>query len=154
LFLAGSICLMGIITAETFYPAGYSTSTNEISDLGSTRPPNSVFHQPSAVIFNTTMILTGLMILIAVYFVQKIYKKPLTSIPMGLLGLGALGVGIFPGNVTPWHGLFALLTFFSGGIAAISSSKVVNPPFSFLGVIFGDYLPGTQSAKKKVWKGE
>ena len=137
LFLAGSICLMGIITAESFYPAGYSTSASEISDLGSTRPPNSVIHQPSAVIFNTTMILIGLMILIAVYFVQKVYKKPLASIPMGLLGLGALGVGIFPGNVTPWHGLFSLLTFFSGGIAAITSSKIINSPFSFLGVIFG-----------------
>lgn len=41
LFLAGSICL-GIIIAETFYPAGYSTSINKISDLGSTMPLNSV----------------------------------------------------------------------------------------------------------------
>jgi hypothetical membrane protein len=137
LFLAGAISLMGIITAETFYPPGYSTSANDISDLGSTRPPNSVIHQPSAVIFNTTMIVTGLMILSGVYFVQKAYKKPLASIPIGLLGLGALGVGIFPGNVTPWHGLFALLTFVSGGIAAITSSKIVIPPFSYLGVIFG-----------------
>lgn len=136
-FLAGAISLMGIITAETFYPAGYSTSTNEISDLGSTRPPNSVIHQPSAVIFNTTMIVTGLMILSGVYFVQKVHKKPLASIPLGLLGLGALGVGIFPGNVYPWHGLFSLLTFFSGGIAAITSSKIVIPPFSHLGIIFG-----------------
>ncbi len=136
-FLAGSICLMGIITAETFYPAGYSTSTNEISDLGSTRPPNSIIHQPSAVIFNTTMIVTGIMILSGVYFVRKAYKEPLASIPLGLLGLGALGVGIFPGNVAPWHGLFALLTFISGGIAAITSSKIVIPPFSHLGIIFG-----------------
>jgi hypothetical membrane protein len=136
-FLAGAISLMGIITAETLYPPGYSTSANEISDLGSTRPPNSVIHQPSAVIFNTTMIVTGLMILSGVYFVQKAYKKPFASIPVGLLGLGVLGVGIFPGNVDPWHGLFSLLTFFSGGIAAITSSKIVIPPFSRLGIIFG-----------------
>lgn len=136
-FLAGAISLMGIITAEMFYPPGYSTSANEISDLGSTRPPNSVIHQPSAVIFNTTMIVTGLMILSGVYFFQKAYKKPLASIPLGLLGLGASGVGIFPGNVEIWHLVFALLTFFSGGIAAISSSKIVIPPFSYLGIIFG-----------------
>lgn len=136
-FLAGAISLMGIITAETFYPPGYSTSINEISDLGSTRPPNSIIHQPSAVIFNTTMKVTGLMILSGVYFVRKAYKKPLASIPIGLLGLGVLGAGICPGNVTPWHGLFAMLTFFSGGIAAITSSKIVIPPFSYLGIIFG-----------------
>ena len=34
LFLAGSIALMGIITSEAFYPAGYSTRNSEISDLG------------------------------------------------------------------------------------------------------------------------
>lgn len=136
-FLAGAISLMGIITAEIFYPPGYSTSANEISDLGSTRPPNSVIHQPSAVIFNTTMIVTGIMILIGVYFVQKVYNRPLASIPLGLLGLGVFGVGIFPGNVAPWHLLFAMLTFFSGGIAAITSSKIVSPPFSYLGAIFG-----------------
>ncbi len=136
-FLAGAISLMGIITAETFYPPGYSTSTNEISDLGSTKPPNSVIHQPSAVIFNTTMIVSSLMILSGVYFIQKVHKKPLASLPLGLLGLGALGVGIFPGNIYPWHGFFSLLTFFSGGIAAITSSKIVIPPFSYLGVIFG-----------------
>ncbi len=137
LFLAGSITLMGIITAEAFYPPGYSTSANDISDLGSTRPPNSVIHQPSAMIFNSTLIVTGIMILSGVYFVQKAYKEPLASVPIGLLGLGILGAGIFPGNVTPWHGLFAMLTFFSGGVAAITSSKIVIPPFSYLGIIFG-----------------
>lgn len=36
LILAGALILMGIITAETQYPAdrGYSTARNEISDLG------------------------------------------------------------------------------------------------------------------------
>ena len=136
-FLAGSTILMGIITAEIFYPLGYSTSTNDISDLGSTRPPNSVIHQPSAVIFNTTMIVTGLMILIGIFFFQKVYKKLLASVFLGLLGLGVLGVGIFPGNVVPWHGLFAMLTFVTGGIAAITSSKIVIRPFSYLVVIFG-----------------
>ena len=36
-FFAGAIVLMGIITAEAFYPSGYSTFKNEISDLGATR---------------------------------------------------------------------------------------------------------------------
>jgi hypothetical protein len=38
LFIAGFIAMMGIITGEIFYPAGYSTANSEISDLGSTRP--------------------------------------------------------------------------------------------------------------------
>ena len=46
--LAGAIVLMGIITAEAFYPSGYSTFKNEISDLGATRQPNSVSFEPSS----------------------------------------------------------------------------------------------------------
>lgn len=40
-FLAGAIVLIGIITAEAFYPAGHSTFNGEISDLGATKQPNS-----------------------------------------------------------------------------------------------------------------
>ncbi|MDY6865767.1 MAG: hypothetical protein SVY15_07355 [Halobacteriota archaeon] len=41
LFLAGILIFMGIITGGVFYPEGYSTKDNEISDLGATRPPIS-----------------------------------------------------------------------------------------------------------------
>lgn len=34
--------------------------------------------------------------------------------------------------MTPWHGLFALLTFFAGGITVLLSARVVPRPFSFL----------------------
>ena len=62
---AGSAILMGIITAEALYPADYTTNANEISDLGATRPPGSVILQPSATIFNVTMIVTGLAVIAA-----------------------------------------------------------------------------------------
>lgn len=64
-FFAGAIVLLGIITAEAFYPSGYTTFKNEISDLGATRQPNSVSYEPSSTIFNTIMLLAGLMVLIA-----------------------------------------------------------------------------------------
>jgi hypothetical membrane protein len=59
--------------------------------------------------------------------------------PLALLvfGSGVFGVGVFPGNVTPWHGLFALLTFVSGGVTVVLSSRVVARPFSALCVLFG-----------------
>lgn len=53
LFFAGSLIIMGLITGETFYPGEYTTFKNEISDLGGTRPPNSVIYEPSATLFNT-----------------------------------------------------------------------------------------------------
>lgn len=137
LYLAGTIIFLGIITGEIFYPSGYSTSVNDISDLGSTRPPNSVIYQPSATIFNTTMIVAGSMILVASGWVHKFFQKWAFSIPLTLFGLGILGVGIFPGNRAPYHGIFSLLTFVSGGVAAILSYKITQAPFRYVSMVLG-----------------
>ena len=136
-FLAGAIVLMGIITAEAFYPSGYSTFKNEISDLGATRQPNSVSFEPSSTIFNTIMLLAGIMVLVASFYQHKYFKKLLFSIPVMLFGLGLVGVGIFPGNVRPYHGMAAMLTFLSGGFCAITSFKIVTFPFKYISISFG-----------------
>ena len=99
LFLAGFIALMGIITGEIFYPAGYSTADSEISDLGSTRPPEALIYQPSATIFNATMILTGILTILGAYTAYRAGWERWSSVLLALLGVGILGVGVFPGNV-------------------------------------------------------
>jgi hypothetical membrane protein len=136
-FLAGAIVLMGIITAEAFYPSGYSTFKNEISDLGATRQPNSVSFEPSSTIFNTIMLLAGIMVLMASFYQHKYFKKLLFTIPVLLFGLGLVAVGIFPGNVRPYHGMASMLTFISGGFCAFTSFKVVTSPFKYISILFG-----------------
>jgi hypothetical membrane protein len=137
LFLAGSIAFLGIITAEAFYPIEYTTFKNEISDLGATRPPNSLIFQPSATLFNTSMFTAGIFILVSAFLQQKLFKKLLFTIPFGLFGLGLVGVGIFPGNIDPYHGLSSMLVFLSGGIAAITAFKIVLAPFKYFGIMLG-----------------
>ena len=139
LFLAGSIALMGIITAEALYPSGtgYTTFSNEISDLGATRQPNSVSFEPSSTIFNTVMWLSGLMILTATFFQHKHFKKLHFTIPVTLFGLGLFGVGIFPGNIRPYHGMSAMLAFLTGGVSAIAASKIVEFPYKYVGILLG-----------------
>ncbi|OYR54411.1 DUF998 domain-containing protein [Halorubrum halodurans] len=127
---SGFVGLMGIITAELLYP-NYSTR-RDISDLGSTRPPDPVIHEPSATVFNATMLVTGLVVVLSAYLLYRVADRRGFPVALGVFGLGAFGVGVFPGNVTPWHGLFALLTFFSGGITVVLSSRVVSRPFSLL----------------------
>jgi len=137
LFLAGSFALMGIITAEALYPSGYTTFNSEISDLGATKPPNSLIYQPSSGIFNLTMLLSGLMALTATFFQHRYFKKLLFSIPLGLFGLGLVGIGFFAGDKVPYHSIFSLLVFIAGGVSAITSFKVVSAPFKFIGIVFG-----------------
>jgi hypothetical membrane protein len=139
LFLAGTIILMGIITAETYYPAEhtYTTAKSMISDLGATEPPNSLITQPSATIFNLAMIISGILVLTGSFFIFRSFNDRLAAILVGLLGLGALGVGIFPGNINPQHPLFAMITFISGGLSAIYSYRLINSPLKYPALLFG-----------------
>ena len=133
--LAGAVAFMGILTAEVLYP-GYSTR-QDISDLGSTQPPNPVIHEPSATIFDGTMLVTGALVLVAAYFVYRSGGRRAFAASLAVFGVAVFGVGVFPGNVTPWHGLFALLTFFSGGVTALLSARVAERPFSYLCALLG-----------------
>ena len=143
LFLAGATILMGIITAEALYPGTFSTGANEISDLGGTRPPNSVILQPSATIFNLSMILIGVLVTAGSWFVHRAFGRASVTIPIAALGFGALGVGLFPGNTGTPHAIFAMVTFISGGIAAISAARLTSAPFRFLSLGLGAASLGT-----------
>ena len=136
-FLAGFIIFMGIITGEIYYPEGYNTAVNDISDLGSTRPPNSIIHQPSATIFNTTMLVAGLLLCISNWLVYRHFKKLLFTIPYTLFAIGVFGVGVFPGNIAPYHGIFSLLTFVMGSFTCILGFTILKKPFSIIGIPTG-----------------
>jgi len=127
---------MGIISAESLYP-GYSTSQNAISDLGATLPPHSIIKQPSASIFNASMILCGISIIAAAYGLLRSLADRLLAILLSLFGTGVLGVGIFPGNYGDVHAIFAMLAFVAGALSAISAYRVLIPPMRYLSAALG-----------------
>jgi hypothetical membrane protein len=136
-FLAGAVVLMGIITAEALYPADYSTAGNTVSDLGGTRPSEGgVVLQPSATVFDATMVVSGVMIVAAAFSFHRASGRRAVTIPTALLGLGVFGVGIFPGN-TGLHPIFALLAFVAGGVAAILSYRASASPLRYIVAAIG-----------------
>jgi hypothetical membrane protein len=134
-FSGGSFILLGILTAEIFYPGSYSISLDMISTLGASSPPDSVIKEPSAKIFDYSMMISGVLIIAGVVL-GKLREKSLVLM-MILLGAGALGVGIFPAFHSVLHPVAALTTFLSGGVAALLSSRVSKPPFSFIEITLG-----------------
>jgi hypothetical membrane protein len=136
LFAAGCIIVMGIITSEAFYPLVYTTGGNEISDLGGTRPPAGLVFQPSATIFNLTMMATGLLVLLGSWLGHHRFGRP-TTFAIGVLGASVLGVGIFPGNTGTPHAALAMFAFFSGGFAAVLSARSVTAPLRYVLVLLG-----------------
>lgn len=136
LFLAGTVALMGIITAEAFYP-GYNTADNMISDLGATEPPNSIIVQPSSNIFSASMALCGLLVIGATLLLHGKHRMWSVTLPMAAFGFGVLGVGIFNGSWGTIHALFAMTTFIGGGIAAVMTFRIVEAPFRYVTVALG-----------------
>lgn len=137
LFSAGVIILLGILTAEIFYPTQYSISQNMISNLGATRPPDSIVRQPSADIFDWSLILAGALIIMAVYYVDKLFENRWLVCAIVVLGFGTFGVGIFPAYHIVAHPIVALAAFLGGGAAAVLSSKSTTKPFSYVAMVLG-----------------
>jgi len=143
LLIAGIVAIMGIITAEATYP-GYSTAKNDISDLGATRPPNSIIKQPAATIFSATLVAAGLLLIGGAVCTYRAYGQSrssgLLALFLGLFGVGAIGAALFNGSTDASlvaHTLFALLTFLAGAVAAIVAFVVVLTPFRYISVVLG-----------------
>ena len=134
---AGFILLMGIITAETKYPVfRHYTARQEISDLGGTRPPQGLVTQPSAMIFDTTMLIAGVLLLAGAFALWRLYRDRVLTVVSALFGIGALGVGIFPGNTTP-HPLVSMIAFVFSALTAIAVFRVTSAPFRFMSLSVG-----------------
>lgn len=127
LFVGAAQFIVLMIIAETLYP-NYSTSTNYISDLGV---------GPSALIFNSSIILLGFMTVAGTYFTYRIFRSRLFLVLLTLAGIGAIGVGMFTESAGGIHVVFSLITFLFGGLSAIAFYKVEKTPFNWLSAALG-----------------
>lgn len=136
IFVAVAQFVLGLIVSEALY-SGYSISDNYISDLGV---------GPSSIIFNSSVFLLGLLLVIATYFVQRAFReyKALTLMLI-LTSIGAMGVGVLTEDFGIIHGVMSLIVFLFGGLSAIFSVicshahrfKLLKTPFSIISVILG-----------------
>ena len=134
---AGFVLLMGIITAETKYPVfRHYTTRQEISDLGGTRPPHGLVTQPSAMIFDATMLIAGVLLLAGAFALWRLYRYRVLTVVSTLFAAGTLGVGIFPGNTSP-HPIVAMIAFVFSALTAIAVFKVTSAPFRFMSLSVG-----------------
>ena len=126
-FIAATQFVLGLIIAETLYP-GYSVSNNYVSDLGI---------GPSSIIFNSSVFLLGLLLLIGTYFQRHISNFRTVNTLMILMAVGAMGVGIITKDFRTVHGAVSSMAFFFAGLSAIASFKVVKKPLSPISIVLG-----------------
>jgi hypothetical membrane protein len=132
--VGGSLLLVGsaqfiisMFVAESLYPS-YSISLNYISDLGV---------GPTATIFNFSVFLLGLMSIVSAYFMHREFHYLAFTAFIGLAGIGAMAVGIFPETTGLPHAVAAITAFLFGGLAAITAYKFEEKPLDYFSVALG-----------------
>ena len=124
---AGAVLVIGalqfvvaMIVVQLKYP-GYSDISNYISDLGGP-------HSPWAVVFNASVIVLGLLTILATYLLMAAFNRRFSrTLGLGFLaiaGIGAILVGVFPENSTAlggyMHEIASDLAFVASGLALIN----------------------------------
>ncbi len=127
LFAGASQFFLSMLVAESIYP-GYSVSNNYISDLGV---------GSTALLFNTSIIILGIISAISAYLLRKHSKGIMVTV--FLAGIGAAGVGIFPETVKYFHTIFSLVVFLFSSLAAyfvlVRERKAITVPYAVMGSI-------------------
>lgn len=139
LVLAAVVTLLGIITAEALFPTDFIASSNTISDLGA-NPLRGFSLEWSAIVFDSSMILTGFLVVSGAYLLYRAYRDWWLTVPLAAFGVGIAGVGIFPSDSGPVgviHSAMASLAFLSGSLAAIASYRVEHRSFRYVSVFLG-----------------
>jgi hypothetical membrane protein len=106
----------------------YSNQIHYVSELGlgSTAP-----------IFNVSTIVLGFMVALASYLLYVGTKEIPFSSLLFICGVGATGVGLFPTNIQPVHGIFQLFALWFGAFSAILSFRKQEAPLSYISAVLG-----------------
>lgn len=126
-FVAVTQFILCLAIAEALYP-GFSLSDNYISDLGI---------GPSSIVFNSSVFLLGLLLVIGTYLLRHISDLKTVNMLLFLMAVGAMGAGVFTKNFTVAHGAVSSIAFFFSGLSAIASAKVLKKPLSLISIVLG-----------------
>lgn len=126
-FVAVTQFILCLTMAEALYP-GYSVSANYVSDLGV---------GPSAIVFNSSVFVLGLLIAFGAYFLGNASNFKIIRVLLFLMAVGAMGVGILTKDFTAGHGVVSSMAFFFSGLSAITSSRLMKKPLLLMCILLG-----------------
>jgi len=125
--------LLAVNFAQTQFP-GYSSTKDTLSTLGGSVP----LMEPSAMVFNLSVIIFGILILIVAYLILKSGGAHIFSVLLAISAAGAIGLALFPQYTGNTHSFFALVAFLFGSLATISSYRLgLNKPLIVISLVLG-----------------
>jgi hypothetical membrane protein len=127
LFIGGLQWFIGLLAAEAWYP-GYSSRIDYVSELGI---------GPTALLYNSSIFLMGVFVTAAAYFLYRDETGRTIPFLLGMTGIGAMGLGVFPGYLQPMHSIATLIAIFFGCFSAIASYRILRKPMAYISVVLG-----------------
>jgi hypothetical membrane protein len=138
LFIGAFGFIIAMQISEFIDGSTYNVSTNYISDLGTYCKTQSIcINLPSHNLFDVSVFLIGVAIVLSAFFLYRAFNKIALSTLLTISGIGAMGVGLFPENYPVEHGIFSLIVFLFGGLAAIAAYQIERKPFNYFSIAIG-----------------
>ena len=128
LFFLAAQFMTVIMLAASMAP-GYDLNGGAISDLGVIRE--------TAMLFNTSLVVVGVLNLAAGLLLYRAKGRWWILATFAAAGLGAVGAGLLPLDVSGLHGIFALAAFLFFNLEAIAIGSLVFGPMRVVSRIAG-----------------
>jgi hypothetical membrane protein len=119
--------ILVIILAEGIQP-DYISSIHYVSTLGT---------GVTSIFYNSSTILLGVSVTIASILIRRFNSSRIFFILFLITGLATIGVGVFPEDSRPMHGIVTPIALIFGALAAIFSYKLQEKPASIFCVVLG-----------------
>ena len=120
---------MTIIMLAAAMAPNYDFGGGAISDLG-------VFSE-TALLFNTSLVVVGLLNLLGGFFFYRTHGKRWLLALFALASIGAIGAGVFPLDTGGLHSLFALFAFLFFNVQAIGSATQLSGVMRAMSILAG-----------------
>ncbi len=116
-----------VMLAEGIQP-DYISSIHYVSTLGTGK---------TAILYNTSTIILGLTVFLSSLLIRDFHRSRVFFILFIITGLATIGVGVFPEDSRPMHGIVTPIALMFAALSAILSYKLHGKPAAYFTVFLG-----------------
>lgn len=128
LLLFGIIQWMIVVILSEGTQPNYVSSIHYVSTLGTGK---------TALFYNASTVIMGLSVFLSSLLIRRFNSSRVFFVLFLITGLATMGVGVFPEDSRPMHGIVTPIALISGAFAAVFSYRLQGKPASYFTVMLG-----------------
>jgi len=128
LLLFGVIQWMIVVILSEGTQPNYVSSIHYVSTLGTGK---------TALFYNASTVIMGLSVFLSSLLIRRFSSSRVFFVLFLITGLATMGVGVFPEDSRPMHGIVTPIALIFGALAAVFSYRIHEKPASYFTVVLG-----------------